>query len=129
MISSLQQRPRRSWVNHSRLGQRISPARFITMLVQPRRTELVAGISLVTPLLPAMEVIGEFGGIYILVRTAGDELIVIDQHAAHERILYEQVTARLEGERRSQELIEPVVLYPTHREAAIIRDLLAELAQ
>src|SRR5208337_1305163 len=96
---------------------------------QLRQTELVAGISLVTPLLPAMEVIGEFGGIYILVRTAGDELIVIDQHAAHERILYEQVTARLEGERRSQELIEPVVLYPTHREAAIIRDLLAELAQ
>lgn len=96
---------------------------------QLRQTELVAGISPVIPLLPAMEVIGEFGGIYILVRIAGDELIVIDQHAAHERILYEQVTARLVGERRSQELIEPVVLYPTHRDAAIIRDLLAELAQ
>ena len=49
-----------------------------------------------------MEVIGEFGGIYILIRTAHDELVVIDQHAAHERILYEQVTIRLEGERRSQ---------------------------
>ncbi len=95
---------------------------------QLRQTELVAGISPVIPLLPAMEVIGEFGGIYILVRTAGDELIVIDQHAAHERILYEQVTGRLDGEHRSQELIEPVVLHPTHKEAAIIRDLLAELA-
>ena len=41
--------------------------------------------------LPTMEVIGQLGGIYILTTTESGELILVDQHAAHERILYEQV--------------------------------------
>ena len=83
---------------------------------------------LVSSLLPAIEVIGEFSGIYILARTKDDELLLIDQHAAHERILYEQVTGQALEARPSQELISPVVLHRTPGEAAILKDLLPALA-
>jgi DNA mismatch repair protein MutL len=76
-----------------------------------------------------MEVIGEFGGIYILARTVTDELMLIDQHAAHERILYEQVTARSPGRPVSQELISPVIIHRTPKEASILQDLLPTLVQ
>jgi DNA mismatch repair protein MutL len=79
-------------------------------------------------LLPAIEVIGEFSGIYILGRTKDNELLLIDQHAAHERILYEQLTAQAQETRPSQELISPVVLHRTRKEAALLRDLLPVLA-
>jgi DNA mismatch repair protein MutL len=97
-----------------------------------RQTELSVGTEptfLVTSLLPEIEVIGEFSGIYILARTGGDDLLLIDQHAAHERILYEQVTAQAQESRPSQELISPVVLHRTFREAAILKDLLPALAR
>jgi DNA mismatch repair protein MutL len=83
---------------------------------------------IVSSLLPEIEVIGEFGGIYILARTKQDELLLIDQHAAHERILYEQVSGSAKGTRPSQELISPVILHRTTKEAAILRDLLPALA-
>jgi DNA mismatch repair protein MutL len=97
-----------------------------------RQTELAVDTApayLVPSLLPEIEVIGEFSGIYILARTRGDELLLIDQHAAHERILYEQVTGQLLETRPSQELISPVVLHRTPKETAILKDLLPALAR
>ncbi len=98
-----------------------------------RQTELSVDTEptyLVSSLLPEIEVIGEFSGIYILARTKDDELLLIDQHAAHERILYEQVTGQAqEASRPSQELISPVVLHRTPGEAAILNDLLPALAR
>jgi DNA mismatch repair protein MutL len=96
---------------------------------QLRQTELMTGMIPADVKLPAMEVIGQFGGIYILATTDTGELILIDQHAVHERILYEQVTARTEGIHRSQELIVPLLLHRTLKEASILRDLLPVLAR
>jgi DNA mismatch repair protein MutL len=95
---------------------------------QLRQTELSTGITPVDVKLPAMEVIGQFGGIYILATTDAGELILIDQHAVHERILYEQVTTRTEGIHRSQELIIPVLLHRTLKDASILRDIIPALA-
>jgi DNA mismatch repair protein MutL len=96
---------------------------------QLRQTELMTGVKPADVKLPAMEVIGQFGGIYILATTDTGELILIDQHAVHERILYEQVTARTEGLHRSQELIVPLLVHRTLKEASILRDLIPVLAQ
>jgi DNA mismatch repair protein MutL len=95
-----------------------------------RQTELPTGsVRETAPKVPFMEVIGEFGGIYILARNEAGELLIVDQHAAHERILYEQVTRRSSRDRQSQELISPVTLHRSPREASVIRELLPSLAQ
>jgi DNA mismatch repair protein MutL len=50
-------------------------------------------------------------GRYIFAQTAGG-LVIIDQHSAHERILYEEVIAGLrEGRRPGQRLLFPIVLH------------------
>ena len=96
---------------------------------QLRQTELPTGMVPVDAKLPVMEVIGQVGGIDILATTDSGELVLIDQHAVHERILYEQVIARTEGDHRSQELIVPVILHRTLQETSILRELLPALAQ
>jgi DNA mismatch repair protein MutL len=94
---------------------------------QLRQTELTTGIHPVNTLVPYMDVIGQFGGIYIIATTRTGELIVIDQHAAHERILYEIVKKRSLGERSSQELLVPIVLQRTAKEASLLRDMMPSL--
>ena len=63
--------------------------------------------------------IGETMGVYILVEQE-DKLVIIDKHAAHERIIYERLKA--ENDRMpSQQLLEPVAvkLSPTECDAIL----------
>jgi DNA mismatch repair protein MutL len=96
---------------------------------QLRQTELPTGTVPLGTLLPSMDVIGQFGGIYILATTDTGELVVIDQHAVHERILYEQILASISGNHGTQELIVPFVLHRPLHEVAVLRDLLPVLAE
>jgi DNA mismatch repair protein MutL len=96
---------------------------------QLRQTELPTGMIATESRLPVMEVIGQFGGIYILATSDTGELVVIDQHAVHERIMYEQVIASISGDHGSQELIVPFVLNRPPHEVAVIRDLLPVLSE
>lgn len=61
-------------------------------------------------------VIGQLGELYILAQTEDGDLLIIDQHAAHERILYEKVCARSRSTETTQELIDPVILHLSPRE-------------
>ena len=54
----------------------------------------------------------------------GNELYIMDQHAAHERIMYEKVKKNFydEGEKASQLLLLPDIITLTHKEMDIARD-------
>lgn len=74
------------------------------------------------------EVLGQIADTYILARNETGDLVVIDQHAAHERVMYDLLLARQEAGLSGQELLVPVQLKLTKKEAAAIPDLLPVLA-
>ena len=75
---------------------------------------------------PQYRVIGVVLNTYILIE-ADDSLVMIDQHAAHERLQYEKLMAQLEAGRGSQQLLTPIILRLSAREMALIRDNLEVL--
>jgi DNA mismatch repair protein MutL len=79
--------------------------------------------------IPEFEIIGQLGSLYILASTPGDDLLVIDQHAAHERVLYELVRERSDHAQDIQELIEPVVLSLSPGESETLAGSLPLLAE
>jgi len=94
---------------------------------QLRQTELPTGFGSAAGSIPEMELIGQFAGIYLLAATTAGDLFIIDQHAAHERILYEQVSVKGTAIPLSQELIVPIILERPARDAAAIRGFLPDL--
>ena len=65
--------------------------------------------------LPDMRVLGQLDGTYVVAET-GEGLLLIDQHAADERVNYERLRARLDAP-ATQALAEPVEIELTAREA------------
>jgi DNA mismatch repair protein MutL len=77
--------------------------------------------------LPMMRVVGQVGGTYI-VSEGPQGLYLIDQHAAHERVLFEQFLADGVGQGyASQELLEPVAVELAPDQMALLEEGLAEL--
>ncbi len=79
--------------------------------------------------LPIMRVIGQVGAAYII--TEGpDGLYLIDQHAAHERILYEQFMAQWEQKSVvSQGLVTGTAVHLPPSQAALLEQELETLAE
>ncbi|MCK4303269.1 MAG: DNA mismatch repair endonuclease MutL [Candidatus Eisenbacteria sp.] len=66
---------------------------------------------------------------YVLAQTRKG-LLIIDQHAAHERILYEKIRHRMvQGEAAGQQLLFPVVLELDETQADLFRESQASLAR
>jgi DNA mismatch repair enzyme (predicted ATPase) len=90
---------------------------------QLRRTE-AASYTPVDVEIP--EILGQVGGTYIIAKDAAGNLLIIDQHAAHERIMYDRLLAQ-QG-KAGQELIVPKQITLSRREAAAMPDMQEILA-
>ena len=76
---------------------------------------------------PDYRIVGEVLNTYIIVEQ-GREVLLIDKHAAHERILFEKLRASQEPV-LSQLLLEPILCKPEREEAAILLENEALLTQ
>ena len=71
---------------------------------------------------PPARLVGEAFGTYIILER-GDELVLIDKHAAHERMLYEELKAN-RGTAAHQMLLEPVTVTLEKNEYAAVLNAL-----
>jgi DNA mismatch repair protein MutL len=68
-----------------------------------------------------LRVLGQAGGTYIIAEGRSG-LYLVDQHAAHERVLYESLLATCAGAAAMQPLLAPEVLEIGARELSVLRD-------
>jgi DNA mismatch repair protein MutL len=72
---------------------------------------------------PEIRLIGQLALTYLVGESGGD-LVLIDQHAAHERVLFEQLIDRGDaGGVRAQGLVTPVVLEISRAEEALLAEV------
>jgi len=76
--------------------------------------------------IPQVRVLGQVDSVYILAET-GDGLMIIDQHAAHERVFFELVRASKRDD--SQELIVPINMNLDQREIALVKETIPYLEE
>jgi DNA mismatch repair protein MutL len=81
------------------------------------------------PLPEGWRLLGQYLGSY-LVCQVGEDLVVVDQHAAHERVGFERLKSQFKASGvEQQDLLLPVVIDLDHRETASIREHLGQLAR
>lgn len=84
--------------------------------------------SLPGPRVPLLRLIGQIATAY-LIAEGPDGLYLIDQHAAHERVLFEKFLANLSDPVPSQRLLEPVAVELTPANSRLLSDQLDVLRQ
>jgi DNA mismatch repair protein MutL len=77
-----------------------------------------------------LKLIGVIGRLYVVLESDRG-LVLLDQHAAHERILFEQMLNRLEQKQQapSQKLLLPATIELSARDASFVREQLAMLSR
>ena len=77
--------------------------------------------------MPLLRLVGQIGQVYIIAE-GPDGLYLIDQHAAHERVLFERLLAQRDANTlSSQNLLQPVVVPLPPAQATLLEDQLSVL--
>ena len=100
-------------------------------LAPPRSPLAAAPIPGPVPLLNVpLRLVGVIGRLYVVLESDRG-LVLLDQHAAHERILFEQMLSRLERSEQapSQKLLLPETVELSPRDAHFLREQLAVLTR
>jgi DNA mismatch repair protein MutL len=71
--------------------------------------------------------IAQLHGVYILAQTA-DGMVLVDMHAAHERVMYEGMKKLLAGQTAQQQLLMPEILHVTPAQAEVAETHAGEFA-
>jgi DNA mismatch repair protein MutL len=77
--------------------------------------------------LPLGYALGQLGGIYVLAQNR-DGLVIVDMHAAHERVLYERLKYSMSEGPAGQPLLVPLSVHVTAGEAELAESVAAELS-
>ena len=86
------------------------------------RISLVSDPSRDPDTIPAYKIVGEVYDCYVIVELE-DRLLIIDKHAAHERIIFDELCERRKNKiKESQALIAPVEVTLTDEEATALAD-------
>jgi len=107
------------------------PANNVSSTPPPAtRVEIPSAAVASLPLLSVpLRIVGVVGRLYVVMESDRG-LVLLDQHAAHERVLFEQMLARIErGEVASQRLLLPETIELSPRDATFVRGLLDTLAR
>lgn len=77
--------------------------------------------------IPVLRVLGQVGATYIIAEGPGG-MFLIDQHAAHERIMYEKILGQVETRKIDrQSLLDPLVIDLAPHELAVLERSIGEL--
>jgi DNA mismatch repair protein MutL len=77
---------------------------------------------------PDLKILGVVFQTYVLIEY-GDQLLLIDQHAAHERLLFDRMIKAYDQKAASQALLVPQVVTLTHRELETLQENQEALSQ
>lgn len=88
--------------------------------VAPQQTELPREL-LVADHKEPLKLIGKVFQTYILVEYR-DNMLMIDQHAAHERLLFDQMMQTYDREKVTQELLVPILMNVTRKEMMLLEE-------
>ncbi|CAA9546048.1 MAG: DNA mismatch repair protein MutL [uncultured Thermomicrobiales bacterium] len=76
---------------------------------------------------PVLRVLGQVNGTYIIAE-GPDGMFMIDQHAAHERVMYERILSEMQGRRIDrQPFLDPMIVELTHQQYGAFERSTAEL--
>lgn len=87
--------------------------------IAPERVAAPAENVPARPMLPHYRIVGTLFQTYIILEFQ-DSILLIDQHAAHERLRFEQYKKLLDTQSAAQQLLTPIVLTVSPREMAAI---------
>ncbi|MBQ9251818.1 MAG: DNA mismatch repair endonuclease MutL [Clostridia bacterium] len=97
--------------------------------VEAPAAQVVQEDFLPTDLPKPMKIFGAVFNTFILIEYA-DHLLLVDQHAVHERLLFERMMKAYEEDRAGQEMLVPYIVPVTQKDMAILeeyRELLEEI--